>query len=59
MVANYHPNFVKLWYFTIQIGQRGDIEYGDVGFPGLPGKDGAPAPYGEKGTVHLFITLST
>lgn len=31
------------------IGQRGDIEYGDMGFPGAPGRDGAPAPYGEKG----------
>lgn len=35
--------------FVLQIGQRGDIEYGDIGEPGLPGRDGAPAPYGEKG----------
>lgn len=28
---------------------RGDIEYGDIGLPGPPGRDGAPAPYGVKG----------
>lgn len=30
-------------------GHRGDIEYGDMGPAGEPGRDGAAAPYGEKG----------
>lgn len=41
-------------FFFKQTGQRGDIEYGDIGFPGLPGQDGAPAPYGEKGKFNIL-----
>lgn len=31
-----------LFPIHLRIGQRGDIEYGDMGFPGAPGRDGAP-----------------
>lgn len=36
---------------------RGDIEYGDVGFEGPPGRDGAPAFSGEKGHKGNFIAI--
>lgn len=36
---------------------RGDIEYGEVGFEGPPGRDGAPAFSGEKGHEGNFIAI--
>lgn len=39
----------------IQTGHRGDILYGDMGPPGEPGRDGAPAQYGEKGWIKIKI----
>lgn len=39
------------------IGQRGDIIYGDMGLPGAPGRDGAPAPYGEKGRLKIVLNV--
>lgn len=36
---------------------RGDIEYGDIGFEGPPGSDGAAAFNGEKGHKGNFIWI--
>lgn len=43
----------------MSIGQRGDIVYGDMGPPGEPGRDGAPAPYGEKGKFKIVLNIGS